>query len=76
MYESKRQVPYGPSPILRWFEFAHLPADLQETSASFAALAKWVDDELSAGAEKSTALRKILEAKDAAVRATIEGRQE
>lgn len=73
MYESKR-VPYGPSPILRYFEFEHLPDDLRAVSRHFAVLAKWVDDELSAGAEKSTALRKLLEAKDAAVRAALETR--
>ncbi|HEX6685515.1 MAG TPA: hypothetical protein VF062_22260 [Candidatus Limnocylindrales bacterium] len=61
-----------PSPILRWFDFAHLPDDLQSTSVEFYDLAHRLEIVLPSGAEKSTALRKLLEAKDAAVRATIE----
>ena len=60
------------SQTLRYFTFAHLPAGiLRETSAKFAALAHDVAQTLPAGAEKSTALRKLLEGKDAAVRAAL-----
>lgn len=61
----------GPSPILRYFAYAHLPAELQEVSLSFYVLANEIEARLPAGAEKSTALRKLLEAKDAAVRAAL-----
>lgn len=61
-----------PSPILRYFEYAHLPAKLQAVSNQFHQVADWVDVALPEGAEKSTALRKLLEAKDAAVRAALD----
>jgi hypothetical protein len=59
------------SPIMRYFEYAHLPEKLQAVSGPFCGLARWVDNELPAGPEKSVALRKLLEAKDAAVRAAL-----
>ena len=59
------------SPILRFFEFEHLPTELQDVSQAFANLAAYVETRLPAGAEKSTALRKLLEGKDAAVRAAL-----
>lgn len=58
------------SPILRYFRWDHLPKHLQEVSAKFAALAHEIDA-LPDGAEKSVALRKLLESKDAAVRAAL-----
>ena len=60
--------------MLRWFTFAHLPPDLRETSEPFALLASRIVETLPAGAERTVALRKLLESKDAAVRARIEGR--
>ncbi|PCC44753.1 hypothetical protein [Brevibacterium aurantiacum] len=61
------------APILRYFEFAHLNAGpLRNTSAKFHALATDVDETLPDGPEKSTAMRKLLEAKDAAVRAALD----
>ena len=60
------------SPIMRYFEYAHLPEKLQGVSREFAELADFVEDYLPSGAEKSTALRKLLEAKDAAVRAALD----
>lgn len=60
-------------PILRYFAYEHLPeGPLRDTSAKFAALAADVDETLPNGPEKSTALRKLLEAKDAAVRAALD----
>ena len=59
--------------ILRYFEFAHLNAGpLRATSLKFHALATDVDETLPDGPEKSTALRKLLEAKDAAVRSALD----
>ena len=60
------------SPIMRYFTFAHLPGKLQDVSAAFAGVATYVEKTLPNGAEKSTALRKLLEAKDAAVRAALD----
>ena len=69
--ENHRMENASASPILRYFEFAHLPAELQEISQSCSQLASYLEIRLPAGAEKSTALRKLLECKDAAVRAAL-----
>ena len=61
-----------PRPIMRYFEYSHLPPKLQAVSNQFYQVANWVDIALPEGAEKSTALRKLLEAKDAAVRAALD----
>lgn len=62
------------APILRYFTHDHLPTGLlRDTSEEFGVLARKVDNSLPDGAEKSTALRKLLEAKDAAVRAALDG---
>lgn len=60
------------SPIMKYFEFAHLPAHLQEVSAPICQLAQAMDATLPDGAEKSAGLRKLLEAKDCLVRARLE----
>jgi hypothetical protein len=60
------------NPIMRWFDSAHLPPHLQIIVASYRALAETVTLNTADGPEKSTALRKLLESKDAAVRARIE----
>lgn len=57
--------------ILRFFKYEHLPPHLQEISKRFCELAAWMDDNLPAGAEKSAGLRKLLEAKDCAVRTQV-----
>ncbi|WP_350269328.1 hypothetical protein AAFP32_12095 [Brevibacterium sp. CBA3109] len=61
------------APIMRYFEFAHLrDGPLRDTSSMFYELAVELDSSLPDGAEKSTALRKLLEAKDAAVRGALD----
>lgn len=57
--------------ILQFFEFGHLPPPLQEVSAPFCALAEEIARVLPRNPERTVALRKRLEAKDAAVRAWI-----
>lgn len=57
---------------MRYFTHAHLEAPMSDVAAGFGALAQDVDDKLPDGAEKSVALRKLLEAKDAAVRAALD----
>jgi hypothetical protein len=56
--------------MLRYFEYHHLPAHLQEVSKPFSDLANEVAQR-SHNAESVVALRKLLEAKDAAVRAAL-----
>lgn len=57
--------------ILRFFAYEHLPQHLQLVSKPFGDLANKLCVEIQAGAERSVALRKLLEAKDAAVRAVV-----
>ena len=58
-------------PILQFFDYAHLPADLQQISRPFHTLACEIVSNLPRNPERSVALRKLLEAKDAAVRAKL-----
>jgi ferritin-like protein len=64
------------NPIMQFFEYSHLPQHLREVSEPFATLAAQIDATLPNNAEKSTALRKLLEAKDCAVRAKLFKREE
>jgi hypothetical protein len=57
--------------MLKWFAFEHLPPHLQEVSRQFFWLADHIVDGIEAGPERTVALRKLLEAKDAAVRAVV-----
>jgi len=58
-------------PILQFFKFAHLPEKLQTVSRPFCEMADNIVTNLPRNSERSVALRKLLEAKDAAVRASI-----
>jgi hypothetical protein len=60
-----------PSNILQYFTYEHLPFQLQEISKPVCDLAQLMDMILPASAEKTVGLRKLLEAKDAFVRANI-----
>ncbi len=57
--------------ILQFFKYDHLPPHLQTVSAHFHALAERIVATLPRNAERSVALRKLLESKDAAVRAKL-----
>lgn len=57
--------------IMKWFEFDHLPGYLKPTSKAFYDLAQSVIGNIKPGPERTIALRKLLEAKDAAVRAVV-----
>lgn len=59
-------------PVLWYFHFAHLPLPLRYVSMHFCGLAAFIVDNLPRNAERTVALRKLLEAKDAAVRANVE----
>ena len=57
--------------MLKWFAFAHLPERLQAVSRPFCELAEKICEAVESGPERTVALRKLLEAKDAAVRALV-----
>lgn len=57
--------------ILRFFEYEHLPEGLQTVSKPFHTLANNLAQTLPASAEANMALRKLLEAKDCAVRSVL-----
>lgn len=57
--------------IMQFFSYDHLPKELQGVSATFCLLAKYIAENIPRNLERTVALRKLLEAKDAAVRATI-----
>lgn len=58
-------------PIMQFFVYDHLPAHLAEVSRPFAELADKIVTTLPRNVERTVALRKLLESKDAAVRAKI-----
>jgi ferritin-like protein len=57
--------------LLQFFNYDHLPENLKKVSAPFCELAKQINETLPDNPEKTTALRKLLEAKDCAVRAVL-----
>lgn len=57
--------------MLKWFKFDHLPEHLQAASARFWDCACGMIATTQPGPERTVALRKLLEAKDAAVRAAL-----
>lgn len=59
------------APILKYFEYDHLPVELQTISEPLCRIAKELDRVLADGPEKSAGLRKLLEAKDCFVRSAL-----
>ena len=59
------------NPIMQYFEYSHLPVDLQSISMTICQAAKELDEKLPNGPEKSAGMRKLLEAKDCFVRASL-----
>jgi len=62
---------YKPHYLLQYFKVEHLRPDLAEVSRPFGQLAQALDTTLPGSPEKSVCLRKLLEAKDCAVRAAL-----
>lgn len=58
-------------PLLQFFAWEHLPERLQAISKPFGELAQAMVATLPRNPERTTMLRKLLEAKDCAVRALI-----
>lgn len=60
-------------PMLRFFRYEHLSeGPMRAMSAQFAGLAWAVCDRVPGSAERTVTLRKLLEAKDAAVRCVVD----
>ena len=59
------------SPIMKYFDYSHLPPDLQTVSSGICKVAIIMENILPEGPEKSAGLRKLLEAKDCFVRAAL-----
>ena len=57
--------------MLQFFVYEHLPPHLQEVSKDFCDLAHKVAQKYPMNAERTVTLRKLLEAKDAAVRTIL-----
>lgn len=61
--------------LVRYFDHAHLPPHLAAVSAPFGDLVVKVVTQLPDSAELTTAVRKLLEAKDCAVRAAVDAQR-
>lgn len=61
-----------PTNVDKYFTYEHLPAHLQEVSKPIAELAQSMNESLPDCAEKSTGMRKLLEAGDCFVRAALD----
>lgn len=57
--------------IIQFFSYTHLPESLQDISKPFAQMADQIIFMIPRNPERTVALRKLLESKDAAVRAFI-----
>lgn len=57
--------------MMQFFAYEHLPPHLREVSQPFGELAQRIVDTLPPNAERTAGLRKLLEAKDCAVRARL-----
>lgn len=58
--------------IIKYFNYEHLPEHLQAISGPICDLAHEMDAKLPESAEKAAGMRKLLEAKDCLVRASLE----
>lgn len=64
-------MPEYESHLMQFFKFDHLPENLRAVSIPFHDLAARMDSALPNNPEKTVALRKLLEAKDCAVRSVL-----
>lgn len=58
--------------LMKFFDYEHLPEHLQKVSKPFGDLAREMAETMGNNAEGITALRKLLEAKDCAVRSLLD----
>ena len=64
-------MPTPTQALLQYFAYDHLKPELQKFSKPFGVLAAQIEAHLPDGPEKTVCLRKLLEAKDCAVRAGL-----
>jgi hypothetical protein len=57
--------------VLRYFHYSHLPESLKARSKPFCDLARQIINSTPRNPERTVALRKLLESRDAAVRAGL-----
>lgn len=69
--QTKTEYPKMGDDIMQFFVYHHLPKNLQSASKPFCELAKYLVATLPRCPERTVALRKLLEAKDAAVRSVL-----
>lgn len=69
--EKRAKMQHMNEPMLQFFEYAHLPENLQTVSKPFCDLAAAIVATLPRNPERTVALRKLLESKDCAVRAML-----
>lgn len=69
--EIEKSYPKLGDDIIQFFSYDHLPDHLKSISKPFAELAQKVADHLPKCPERTVCLRKLLEAKDAAVRSAV-----
>jgi len=62
---------FNTEPLAQFFKYDHLPPHLQEISKPFHELAETMCHVIARNPERTVMLRKMLEAKDCAVRATL-----
>jgi hypothetical protein len=67
----KLTAAFAAEPIMQFFAYSHLPPMLQAVSRPFGEMACRIVTTLPRNPERTVALRKLLEAKDAAVRARL-----
>ena len=70
-WDKARAIIETVNPIMKFFEYKHLPETLKQVSEPMCLMAKAYDTILPDGPEKSAGLRKLLEAKDCFVRAKL-----
>lgn len=58
-------------PLMKFFQYRHLPSNLQEISAPYCRLAERIAATFPRNAERTVSLRKLLESKDAGVRSVL-----
>jgi hypothetical protein len=61
-----------PTNVDQYFSYKHLPENLQVVIKAVSELQQLMEELLPDGAEKSTGMRKLLEAKDCFVRARLD----
>jgi len=68
---TEAETPQPTDRMLQFFAYEHLPPHLQSVSRPFGDLARHIVRTLPSNAERTSGLRKLLEAKDCAVRALL-----